>query len=64
MSKRRHHPYLEHEGTVLWQQVDRAIAELEENDDLTITTSRPYVIGYICRALKGSDSSDRKDRVG
>lgn len=49
---------------MLWQQVDRAIAELEENDDLTITTSRPYVIGYICRALKGSDSSDRKDRVG
>ena len=41
------HPYKEFEGLVIWQSIDRAIADLEKNQDITLTTAREYVL-VIC----------------
>ncbi len=59
----RQHPYTDHEGGPLWKAVDRAIAHLEKNQDLTLTTARHYVIGYICQQLAGAVKTERKNRV-
>lgn len=45
------HPYLEYEGTPLWAALDGALADLERNRDVTITTARTHAVGYLCRAL-------------
>jgi hypothetical protein len=45
------HPYVQFEGTPLWRVIDRAVAGLERNTDLTLTTAREYVIGYLCRQV-------------
>jgi len=42
------HPYVQFEGTSLWKAIDRAVAGLERNNDLTLTTARQYAIGYLC----------------
>jgi hypothetical protein len=45
------HPYKEFESLVVWKTIDKAIAELEENQDLVLKTPREYVIGYLCKTL-------------
>ena len=45
------HPYLAFEGTPEWEAIDDALRDLEENRDVEITTARPYVVGYLVRAL-------------
>lgn len=45
------HPYVAYEGAPTWDILDRAIRDLEDNQDLQVTTARPYVIGYLCRQL-------------
>jgi hypothetical protein len=49
---RPEHPYVNFEGTSLWRAVDRAIADLEQNQDLKLTELREYIVGYICKQLK------------
>ncbi len=49
---RPEHPYVNFEGTSLWRAVDRAIADLEQNQDIKPTELREYVVGYICKQLK------------
>lgn len=44
-------PYEELQGTPIWNRVDRAIKMLLKNGDLELTTSREYVVGYICRKI-------------
>jgi len=51
MPKRPDHPYTKYEGSLTWRRIDRALAELERNADLTNTTSRPLVIGSICQSV-------------
>ena len=45
------HPYEKFENTNLWQVVEQSIFELEENQDLKLTTASEYVIGFICKKL-------------
>jgi hypothetical protein len=45
------HPYADLEGTPLWARLDAALAELEANGDLALATTRPNVVGLICRRL-------------
>ena len=52
------HPYKEFEGTVVWQRIDAAIADLEENQDIKLTTAREYVVGYLCKSLTVEYSVD------
>ena len=51
------HPYKEFEETQLWSIVNGAVADLEENQDLSLTTGREYVVGYICKKLTDSNST-------
>jgi hypothetical protein len=45
------HPYREFEQTPLWRAIDIAVAELEQNNDVELRTTREHVIGYLCRLL-------------
>jgi hypothetical protein len=53
------HPYEAFENTPLWQTVDRALAELEHNRDVTLSTPRERIVGYLCQRL-----SEHLDRSG
>jgi len=59
------HPYEDLEATPLWSAVDRVLGDLEQNQDLRITTARQYVVGAVCRALAVSKFvSDRAVQRG
>lgn len=45
------HPYIEFENTPLWKAIDRAVAELERNQDVQLRTTREHFIGYLCQQL-------------
>ena len=45
------HPYTEFEDTALWKAVDAALAELEQNRDVKLSTAREYVVGYLCQQI-------------
>ena len=55
------HPYENHEGTKLWAAIAAEIAELEKNQDVTLTTVPHYVIGALCQRLV-EDGLVRDDR--
>ena len=46
------HPYTAYEGTRLWRATRKALADLEDNRDLTVRTGHEYVVGYVCRQLE------------
>jgi hypothetical protein len=48
---KRKHPYASFEGSKEWLLIDKALDELVGNGDLEEQTSRPYIIGYLCKAL-------------
>jgi hypothetical protein len=52
------HPYKEFESLSIWKSIDRAVTDLEENNDLQITTAREYVIGYLCKSVVESYNAD------
>lgn len=45
------HPYRKFEGRAVWRALDAEIAELEATGDLILQTTRPYVIGALCKRL-------------
>jgi len=45
------HPYTELEKTRLWAAVESAIKDLVSNNDLVESTTRPYIVGYLCQKL-------------
>lgn len=45
------HPYHAFENTPTWTAIATAIAELENNEDIHLTTDRAYVIGYLCQQI-------------
>ena len=45
------HPYVEYENTRLWRATKKALTDLEENHDLTISELHQYVVGYVCKQL-------------
>lgn len=49
------HPYTEFEGTKLWRVIDKAIDDLVKNQDLTETTARRYIVGYLCKKIDRSN---------
>jgi hypothetical protein len=46
------HPYENFEYTPLWAAVSNSLIELEQNQDIKITTRKEYVIGYICKQIR------------
>jgi hypothetical protein len=53
------HPYTDYENTSLWKVVDKSVSELEENQDIKLSTPREYVIGYICKQINECLENDR-----
>jgi hypothetical protein len=49
--KPKEFPYKKFQATEAWKIVDHAIEELVENKDLTETTARRYIVGFILKQL-------------
>ena len=49
------HPYTEFERSRLWLVLEKAVSQLEENTDITLTSAPEYVIGYCCKRLSEAD---------
>jgi G:T/U-mismatch repair DNA glycosylase len=47
MKRKSINPYKTAEKSPLWSVLDRALSELEENQDIKITTHRDYVVGFL-----------------
>ncbi len=47
-------PYKEYKNLPLWKVIEKELIELEENQDLNITTQSEIVIGSIVKAIKDS----------
>jgi len=45
------HPYALHEGSQLWETIEKAIADLAANQDITEQTPRHYIVGLICKRV-------------
>lgn len=39
------------EQSELWEIIRQCLENLEENQDINITTNKEYVIGYICKMI-------------
>lgn len=50
-----HLPYEDEKASPYWDIVEKAIAELSGNQDLQVTTSNYYVIGYLVKQLEKAD---------
>lgn len=48
------HPYAEFEGTPLWSVLAAALAELEADHDVLVTTTRAHVVGLLCERVVAS----------
>jgi len=53
------YPYTEYENTPLWITVDKSLSDLEQNQDIKLSTPKEYVIGYICKSITESIKNDR-----
>ncbi len=49
-------PYSEYQSSKEWSILEKAINELIENEDIKLTTSPEYVMGYIAKQLFQSKS--------
>jgi hypothetical protein len=49
--KGQSHPYLAWESTPLWRAIEKAVADLVENQDLVENEYREYIVGYICKII-------------
>jgi hypothetical protein len=45
-------PYDSNKGSQVWIVVENAIQDLVNNNDIVETTTREYIVGYICKKLE------------
>ena len=58
------HPYKKLERTQTWKTIEKAIADLIDNGDITEATARRYIVGYLTeQILKQRLTSARLQRV-
>jgi hypothetical protein len=48
------HPYKKLEGSVLWRDIEKAIAALAHNGDIKELTARKYIVGLACQTILAS----------
>lgn len=48
------HPFLELEGTPLWEAINRGLDDLVENKHIEESTPREYIIGHLYQKINGS----------
>lgn len=49
------HPYKIYENTKHWETIEKAIMDLETNQDINLLTAYEYVIGYIYNKLDSAN---------
>ena len=49
------HPYQDLEADPRWKIIEDGINELEENQDLSVTTGSAYVVGYLLKKIIESE---------
>ncbi len=54
----REHPYSEYEDTHVWKAIEKGIADLVDNGDLTEATAREYIVGYLTKLVTERSLSD------
>lgn len=47
-------PYLKYKESLIWEIIEKELKELEENQDLEITTLPDIVVGSLVKAIKES----------
>jgi hypothetical protein len=52
MSEESNHPYVKYEKTKVWKIINKSIKDLEENNDLSLSTPQEYIVGYLCEQLE------------
>lgn len=55
-----HHPYERYEGSPIWLSLEKAIADLVENQDIEETTRREYIVGYLIQKVEGLEGMPNK----
>lgn len=58
------HPYAELEGTPLWSVISAALAELEADHDVLLTTTRAHVVGLLCQRVVESGLATASPAAG
>ncbi len=53
--KKPQHPYKQYENDPLWNLLDKAVGALARNGDIDETTSRKYIVGFLCEKLAKSE---------
>lgn len=48
------HPFIELEGTPLWEAINSGLDDLVENKHIEETTPREYIIGHLYQKINGS----------
>ena len=56
--------YSQFANTKLWNAIDKAIANLEKNRDLELTTDRRFVVGYLCKSLAKRNLTSKRKSSG
>lgn len=56
----KNHPYKLHEDTQLWKTLNRGIEQLVENGDISESTSREHIVGYLCQMI--AEAKKRKSK--
>ncbi len=51
LPKGQAHPYSAWERTPLWRAIEKAVADLVENQDLVENEYREYIVGYVCKII-------------
>jgi hypothetical protein len=57
MSATSQHPYVQFEGTKVWQIIDAELSALVKNGDVIEQTDRRYIIGSFCKALATEEAA-------
>lgn len=51
--------YVKYKSTPLWTVIEKAIADLVDNQDLIEQTRREYIVGYICKKVLDTRDHER-----
>ena len=52
------HPYMQFEGTALWEAINSGLNDLVENQHLEETSPREYIVGHLYQRIEGLRNVD------
>lgn len=57
------HPYKRYEKTAVWRAIEQGVADLIENGDISESTPRDYVVGYLTKQVLDARLTSRQLRA-